>query len=436
MTSPVASFVGTQTITDLSGIAFRQRAAFQRLSISVWPTEPLLPTRTRTFLRQEELNIVSCRNVPLLRSIGERIPRSKLRAAYTAFQRQCSPTQVRRSAALSIFLYTERRLLNGRARHTRSRLEKTRKLLDSPSIRQTLRRLWSMKEVYFRRIHKRSTFREIASQMRLSECRVTELWARIRGTRGQILVELKRKVEHDMTRGHFLAEFFKRHSSDVDFLAQPMRKAYIEMLKVKPCEMRVPFTVFYRAALASGLRYRAIRYAPKPSWTPPPSHRQAFVDLLLYVVHADERFYVVFLDESAVCEGNFQKKQWRARGEANIVPSRMRYEKIEVLGALSRDGIIAAQFVTEDFNAAVFTAFACRAVHAAFARAQRSQQVVLFLDNAGRHKDQTLLEFARRNRVALFFNLPYFSPLNPIEFAWEHAKRPLRSMRDYHGYFN
>ena len=68
---------------------------------------------------------------------------------------------------------------------------------------------------------------------------------------------------------------------------------------------------------------------------------------------------------------------------------------------------------------------------AASRHATPEQQVVVLLDNAPRHFAPALKAFCRTNRTVLLFNLPREPQANPIEFAWEFAKRPFRRWRDY-----
>ena len=109
----------------------------------------------------------------------------------------------------------------------------------------------------------------------------------------------------------------------------------------------------------------------------------------------------------------------------------MRYEKLELMGAFSEHVVIAAQFVTEGFSSEVFTAFAQSAVEEALKMTGANRQVIVFLDNSPRHFGENLFSFARNNQVVFLYNFPHDCTLNPIEFAWEFAKRPFRFIRDY-----
>lgn len=56
-------------------------------------------------------------------------------------------------------------------------------------------------------------------------------------------------------------------------------------------------------------------------------------------------FYVVFLDESSVYPSNFKTKQWQNKGVVNQIRSKLKYEKLTILGAMSRNRVEAVQFL-------------------------------------------------------------------------------------------
>lgn len=48
------------------------------------------------------------------------------------------------------------------------------------------------------------------------------------------------------------------------------------------------------------------------------------------------------------------------------------------------------------------------------------------LDNASYHQDKDLIEYCKKNKVILFYNLPGYPIFNYIELFWARLKTNLR----------
>ena len=424
-------FVGSVVFTDVQAAFIASRAPFKRQAVKPWPPVAVRAQNRSLLVEAHQLVVRGGRDLHLLSHILSRFSVQERQLAQEAVARVPKPSEARHLEALRSFRRTELQLLNGRARHIAAEREALRRHLSARPVAKLLERLARGTQIAVLRIRKRLSLRAIARCLGLAESRVRDLWTKVRRSQGQCLVDLRRRLVERVLQRRFLDTFFKARRTDQPFLGRTMRANHLDALALAPPDHPLTLTAFWQGAHDSGLRYRPIRYAPRLRRTLPPRHRRAFAELLLCLAHQDERYYLVALDESAVCPANFQQRQWRARGEGNCTASRMRYERLEVMGALSRDGVLAVQFICQGLNADVFTAFACAAIAAAIRRAQPRQQVVVLLDNAPRHASRALAEFSRANGVLLLFGLPRHCALNPIEYAWEYAKRPFRAMRDY-----
>src|SRR5689334_17973549 len=100
------------------------------------------------------------------------------------------------------------------------------------------------------------------------------------------------------------------------------------------------------------------------------------------------------------------------------------WTRLSVLGALGREGMLAAMSVEGAASGAVFHAYLERVLLPELRRAK--PDAVLVMDNLGAHKTPKVRELLDRSGF-LYRYLPSYSPdLNPIEPAWAQVKAELR----------
>lgn len=100
-----------------------------------------------------------------------------------------------------------------------------------------------------------------------------------------------------------------------------------------------------------------------------------------------------------------------------------RYERLTLIGAISRSGITALMMIQAFTNDAVFHAF----VEEVLLPELRPGQVVV-LDNLWPHKRAEIQRLIEGAGCRLLF-LPRYSPeLNPIELCWSKMKNYLRAL--------
>jgi transposase len=134
---------------------------------------------------------------------------------------------------------------------------------------------------------------------------------------------------------------------------------------------------------------------------------------------------LVFLDECGVLTDMARLYGRGPRGERarGAVPHGS-WTRLSVLGALGREGMLAAMSVEGAASGAVFHAYLERVLLPELRRAK--PDAVLVMDNLGAHKTPKVRELLDRSGF-LYRYLPSYSPdLNPIEPAWAQVKAELR----------
>jgi transposase len=134
---------------------------------------------------------------------------------------------------------------------------------------------------------------------------------------------------------------------------------------------------------------------------------------------------LVFLDECGVLTGMARLHGRGPRGERvrGTVPCG-RWTRLSVLGALGREGMLAAMSVPAATDGAVFRAYLERVLLPELRRTK--PDAVLVMDNLGAHETPKVRELLDGSGFPYRY-LPSYSPdLNPIEPAWAQVKAELR----------
>ena len=133
---------------------------------------------------------------------------------------------------------------------------------------------------------------------------------------------------------------------------------------------------------------------------------------------------LVFVDESGVAT-NMTRRYGRAPGGQRVggaVPYG-RWERLTLLGGLSRDGLVACMSVAGATDRAVMVAFTREVLVPALHPGQ-----VVIMDNLSAHKTPRVRRLIEAAGCTLVFLPPYSPDLNPIEPAWSKLKALLRGV--------
>jgi transposase len=135
---------------------------------------------------------------------------------------------------------------------------------------------------------------------------------------------------------------------------------------------------------------------------------------------------LVFLDESGL-DTRLTRTHARApRGRRAIgrLPGG-HWRRLTILGAIARDGLVAAMTVAAATSTAVFVAF----LEQVLAPALRTRpKAVLVMDNLAPHKAAAARRALDRAGLAHRYLPPYSPDFNPIELAWSKLKERLRQV--------
>lgn len=300
-------------------------------------------------------------------------------------------------------------------------------------VRKKIRKYLRCERIIRLKTQHKKTLKGIAHTLKISISTTTELWRKIRVTKGQILVKLQNEISNRIALNDFLQQYLEGISDNSETLLKTSRQLY-EDARAK-CNGAYTFTCtyFFGAFKKFGFQHRSLRYEAKAAKVISGWHLQNFFSVYMFFVFMHRKFRVIFIDESSICPSNFRKRAWRCKGESSVVASAIKYEKLLMLGAMSQTGLVGFQLLHSGFNKEVFANFIVQVVSRQLQLITDNEQLVLFVDNCGSHRQSAMLDFCRKNNVVVLFNLPRRSEFNPIEFLWEYLKRPLRKLVTYSG---
>ena len=134
---------------------------------------------------------------------------------------------------------------------------------------------------------------------------------------------------------------------------------------------------------------------------------------------------LVFIDESAVLTNMVRRHGRSPRGRR--APAKVpfgNWKRLSVLGAISRDGMVAAMSVDAATDSAVFVTYLEKVLLPKLR--QDKPDAVLVMDNLRAHKTRDVQAVLERSGFTYRY-LPSYSPdLNPIEPGWAKVKSHLR----------
>jgi len=128
---------------------------------------------------------------------------------------------------------------------------------------------------------------------------------------------------------------------------------------------------------------------------------------------------IYFADESAVRSDSHSGTMWAPVGQTPSVPSTGARFRVNLISAVSAQGLFRFMLTPERFTAATFVQFCRRLL------ANADRPVYLVVDGHPTHRARSVREFvaSTEGRLTVIF-LPAYAPhLNPDEWAWNHIKR-------------
>lgn len=127
---------------------------------------------------------------------------------------------------------------------------------------------------------------------------------------------------------------------------------------------------------------------------------------------------LVFLDESGFSLKTTKVRTWGRCGQTPIIPTKLRWEHLSVIGAITTGG----QFLQHTHRGAVRSAQVVEFL--AHVLRHVAGEVVVVLDRAMIHRSKAVQAFVLlHERLSLVYLPPYAPELNPIELIWADLKR-------------
>lgn len=127
---------------------------------------------------------------------------------------------------------------------------------------------------------------------------------------------------------------------------------------------------------------------------------------------------MVFLDESGFSLKTTKVRTWGRCGQTPIIPTRLRWEHLSVIGAITTGG----QFLQHTHRGAVRSPQVVEFLEHVLRHV--AGEVVVVLDRAMIHRAKAVQAFVQlHERLSLVYLPPYAPELNPIELIWADLKR-------------
>jgi transposase len=135
---------------------------------------------------------------------------------------------------------------------------------------------------------------------------------------------------------------------------------------------------------------------------------------------------LVFLDESGILTTMTRRSARAPIGERACGEAPVRWKRLTVLGALSRDGVVTMTTVTTGTTIPVVIDFLQTTVLPVLG--EQKPNAILVMDNLSAHKNPAVKDAITAAGLTLRY-LPRYSPdVSPIEPCWSKIKTALRAM--------
>lgn len=392
--------------------------------------EIMAQPRTALHVPQQSSWVDSSKSLPSLRQVEKLATAAEERRLIRQLRTVCEETVPSAKKLIKAFHKTKVALVVPRESHRLARDCAMKEICRRKKTLKKIARLHRLTRMLHLVAREHRTVAQAAKIMCISLNSATHLQRTLKTAGTQLLADLRREIEADLVRKLKTDEYISKRKRDPLFLATTLHSNYDDMRDSDAILGDVSFGDFYSAFTGAGLKHRPIKYVQPIAFPVSGAHVTCFARVYAFVLLNPRKFDLVFVDESSVCKANYKAKQWQQRGTLNEIRSHVRHEKLTIFGAMDRHKILAAQFVSSGKGAQVFQNFVFHLIRLHSIGRTAKRQLVIFLDNCPTHRGTDLKALSQRTGVVFLFNLPHRCSLNPIEFAWEFVKRPLRHRTD------
>lgn len=228
-----------------------------------------------------------------------------------------------------------------------------------------------------------------------------------------------------------LVEFFDSLWPEDLALSLSLKELYAKFALSLPDPKSISLQGFYHAMRELQFRFRSVKFERPVKYPVAPAEMRDFLDLFVFLLFNENKFLLVFVDESSIHPNNFKKRAWRRTGSRGVVRSRVGYEKVMLVGAMSSKELLALQFIRSGFCGDTFAHFIFEVLRELRVVREEKRTVIVFADNATIHVGENVQAICAHFQSVLLLNLPAHPALNPIELLWEFLKRPFRTRSSY-----
>lgn len=127
---------------------------------------------------------------------------------------------------------------------------------------------------------------------------------------------------------------------------------------------------------------------------------------------------IFFADEAGIRSDSHAGTTWAPAGSTPVVPVTGKRFSLNLVSAISPQGVLRFMTVEGTMTAARFIEFLTRLLH------NQRRPIFLIVDRHSAHRATAVADFVRstEGRLRLFFLPPYSPELNPDELVWNHLK--------------
>ncbi len=281
-------------------------------------------------------------------------------------------------------------------------------------------------QVWHLKNNEKLPLRKIAENLNVTIGKVTYIARMLKKGKGSSLISTIEKIDESILIQENFPTLVRELVSGDGNNTKSVKSLYNEFIEQNPSIPIRNVAQFYRLLKAERFKYRPF-VLKKPSAHKWSEDQTEFTNILLAEVITNKKEFAIFwVDESAICPQNFQRKAWTYLKKQPVVISKLKYEKVKILGMMSSSGIHSLQFIQGSNSQIIFDDFIIQSLKKFFRESDGYQTPVIFLDNSPIHKSSRLLAFCKKNGVFLIFNIICNPCANAIEVLWRYLKIPFK----------
>ena len=181
-----------------------------------------------------------------------------------------------------------------------------------------------------------------------------------------------------------------------------------------------------------GFKFKSIKYNKNYKRNINKNNKKVLYKFIYQTIITTHNNIVVFIDESSICQSNFQNKIWtlKKNSDRNII-SKIKYERIMIVAGISFECVENLMILESNFNKKIFNYFILNILSKVYRRTNYLKQIIIVMDNASTHKNSQLIKICQKLKVGIVFTIPGQPKANAIEYYWQYIKQDFKQMITY-----